>query len=45
MMWHNECYSGGDGCSGPRILLYGEGWDMGTGLATEDKAKKDNAAQ
>ena len=29
----------------PRILLYGEGWDMGTGLAPEDKAKKDNAAQ
>lgn len=29
----------------PRILLYGEGWDMGTGLAPENKAKKDNAAQ
>jgi len=29
----------------PRILLYGEGWDMGTGLAPEDKAKKDNAYQ
>ena len=29
----------------PRILLYGEGWDMGTGLAPEDEAKKDNAAQ
>ncbi|WP_049489250.1 type I pullulanase [Streptococcus parasanguinis] len=29
----------------PRILLYGEGWDMGTGLAPEDKAKKDNATQ
>ncbi len=28
----------------PRILLYGEGWDMGTGLAPEDKAKEDNAA-
>ena len=28
----------------PRILLYGEGWDMRTGLAPEDKAKKDNAA-
>jgi len=27
----------------PRILLYGEGWDMGTGLAPYDKAKKDNA--
>ena len=27
----------------PRILTYGEGWDMGTGLAPEDKAKKDNA--
>ena len=26
-----------------RILLYGEGWDMGTGLAPEAKAKKDNA--
>ena len=29
----------------PRILLYGEGWDMGTGLAPKDKAKKDNAYQ
>ena len=29
----------------PRILLYGEGWDKGTGLAPEDKAKKDNAVQ
>ncbi len=29
----------------PKILLYGEGWDMGTGLAPEDKAKKGNAAQ
>lgn len=29
----------------PRILLYGEGWDMGTGLAPENKAKKDNAYQ
>lgn len=29
----------------PRILLYGEGWDMGTGLMPEDKAKKDNAYQ
>ncbi|MEW4353660.1 type I pullulanase [Streptococcus pneumoniae] len=27
----------------PRILIYGEGWDMGLGLAAEDKAKKDNA--
>lgn len=27
----------------PRILLYGEGWDMGTGLLPGDKAKKDNA--
>lgn len=27
----------------PRILLYGEGWDMGVGLMPEDKAKKDNA--
>ena len=24
----------------PRILLYGEGWDMGTGLAPEDKPKR-----
>lgn len=29
----------------PRILLYGEGWDMGLGLMPEDKAKKDNAHQ
>ena len=29
----------------PRILTYGEGWDMGTGLAPYDKAKKDNAHQ
>lgn len=28
-----------------RILLYGEGWDMGTGLLPQDKAKKDNAYQ
>lgn len=27
----------------PRILLYGEGWDMGTVLAPEQKAKKANA--
>ena len=27
----------------PKIILYGEGWDMGTGLAPYDKAKKDNA--
>ncbi|MFA9414142.1 type I pullulanase [Streptococcus sp. E29BA] len=27
----------------PRILLYGEGWDMGTGLIPEAKAKKANA--
>ncbi|MBJ6745652.1 type I pullulanase [Streptococcus sp. 121] len=27
----------------PRILLYGEGWDMGTVLSPEEKAKKDNA--
>lgn len=27
----------------PNILLYGEGWDMGTGLLPEAKAKKDNA--
>ncbi|MFC3927076.1 type I pullulanase [Streptococcus caprae] len=27
----------------PRILIYGEGWDMGTGLAPEQKAKKQNA--
>ncbi|RLU28492.1 type I pullulanase [Streptococcus iniae] len=26
-----------------RILLYGEGWDMGIGLQPEKKAKKDNA--
>ncbi|MBS5366785.1 MAG: type I pullulanase, partial [Streptococcus mitis] len=29
----------------PCIITYGEGWDMGTGLATYDKAKKDNAYQ
>lgn len=29
----------------PNILLYGEGWDMGTGLMPEQKAKKVNAAQ
>ena len=29
----------------PKIILYGEGWDMGTGLAPQDKAKKDNAYQ
>lgn len=29
----------------PRIILYGEGWDMGTGLMPQDKAKKDNAYQ
>lgn len=28
----------------PNILLYGEGWDMGTGLLPEQKAKKANAA-
>ena len=28
----------------PRILLYGEGWDMGIGLPVDQKAKKDNAA-
>ncbi|TNY48332.1 type I pullulanase, partial [Streptococcus pyogenes] len=27
----------------PRILVFGEGWDMGVGLAPEQKAKKDNA--
>ncbi|MGT2843895.1 type I pullulanase [Streptococcus hongkongensis] len=27
----------------PRIILYGEGWDMGTGLASHEKAKKENA--
>lgn len=27
----------------PRIILYGEGWDMGTGLADYQKAKKENA--
>ncbi|MFR6875046.1 type I pullulanase, partial [Streptococcus pneumoniae] len=27
------------------IILYGEGWDMGTGLTPYDKAKKDNAYQ
>ena len=29
----------------PKIILYGEGWDMGTGLAPYDKSKKDNAYQ
>ena len=29
----------------PRILTYGEGWDMGIGLLPQDKAKKDNAYQ
>ena len=29
----------------PNIILYGEGWDMGTGLAPYDKANKDNAYQ
>ncbi|MDU3326555.1 MAG: type I pullulanase, partial [Streptococcus sp.] len=29
----------------PRIITYGEGWDMGIGLAPYDKAKKDNAYQ
>lgn len=29
----------------PRIILYGEGWDMGVGLMPEDKAKKTNADQ
>lgn len=28
----------------PRILIYGEGWDMGNGLPVDQKAKKDNAA-
>lgn len=28
----------------PRILIYGEGWDMGNGLPADQKAKKDNAA-
>ncbi|MFC6995403.1 type I pullulanase [Streptococcus loxodontisalivarius] len=28
-----------------RILIYGEGWDMGTGLASHDKAMKSNANQ
>ncbi len=27
-----------------RILLYGEGWDMGIGLPVDQKGKKDNAA-
>ena len=28
----------------PKIILLGEGWDMGTGSCTpQDKAKKDNA--
>ncbi|MBJ8349585.1 type I pullulanase [Streptococcus zalophi] len=29
----------------PRIMMYGEGWDMGVGLLPEHKAKKQNAAQ
>lgn len=29
----------------PRLMMYGEGWDMGTGLLPEQKAKKDNAYQ
>ncbi|KPJ22003.1 type I pullulanase [Streptococcus phocae] len=29
----------------PRILMYGEGWDMGIGLAPDQKAKKENASQ
>ncbi|MGT2907411.1 type I pullulanase [Streptococcus dentiloxodontae] len=29
----------------PRIMMYGEGWDMGQGIPAEDKAKKDNAPQ
>ncbi len=24
----------------PKIILYGEGWDMGTGLAPYDKSKR-----
>lgn len=28
-----------------RILIYGEGWDMGTGLSPEQKATKANAAK
>ncbi len=28
----------------PRILIYGEGWDMGIGLPADQKVKKDNAA-
>ena len=28
----------------PRILIYGEGWDMGIGLPVDQKAKKDNSA-
>lgn len=28
----------------PRILLYGERWDMGIDLPVDQKAKKDNAA-
>ncbi|MGT2960915.1 type I pullulanase [Streptococcus caballi] len=27
------------------ILMYGEGWDMGTGLSPDQKAKKENAYQ
>lgn len=29
----------------PRLIMYGEGWDMGTGLLPEQKSKKDNAYQ
>lgn len=29
----------------PRILVFGEGWDMGVGLAAEQKAKKENASK
>ncbi|MGT2932455.1 type I pullulanase [Streptococcus catagoni] len=29
----------------PRILLYGEGWDMGNGLSADKKAMKSNAHQ
>lgn len=27
----------------PRLLMYGEGWDMGTGIEPDQKAKKENA--
>ncbi|MGT2742022.1 type I pullulanase [Streptococcus plurextorum] len=29
----------------PNLLMYGEGWDMGTGLSPDKKAKKGNAQQ